>query len=212
MAFFSQRLGSRRAVSISAVIAVHLAIGYALVTGLAYEVIKKRVTVMWVDEIPAPTPPAPPPLPPKLPDRKQLTVPDKIEIPLPPGAGNPPVSDQPPPQTSASDEGAGTSPPPRLARALQPRGNRAGWVTADDYPLSSVRNEEEGAVAITVRVGADGRVQSCRVTASSGHAALDEATCRVYAKRARFAPALSPDGTPVESSYADRVRWQLPEQ
>ena len=47
---------------------------------------------------------------------------------------------------------------------------------------------------------------------SSGYAALDEATCRNYAKHARFVPALGADGMPVESSYVDRVRWQLPAQ
>jgi protein TonB len=93
---------------------------------------------------------------------------------------------------------------------VQVKGNRANWVTSEDYPAAAIRDGEEGAVAISVRVGADGRVISCQVTASSGHAALDEATCRVYSKRAHFTPALAADGAPVETGYADRVRWQLP--
>jgi protein TonB len=63
-----------------------------------------------------------------------------------------------------------------------------------------------------LRGGADGRVLGCQVTESSGRQALDDATCRYYAKRARFTPALSVDGTPVESSYSDRVVWRLPEE
>ena len=61
-------------------------------------------------------------------------------------------------------------------------------------------------------VGTNGRVTSCKVTRSSNYVALDQATCRFYAKRARFTPALAEDGTPVEASYVDRVRWQLPAQ
>ena len=70
--------------------------------------------------------------------------------------------------------------------------------------------EEEGAVAFTVQIGADGRVTSCSVTASSGSSVLDRATCRLYAQRARFAPARDDAGNQIGSRYSDRVRWELP--
>jgi len=69
----------------------------------------------------------------------------------------------------------------------------------------------QGRVGITVRVGANGRVTDCQVTSSSSYDSLDRAACYYYAKRARFLPAQAADGTPVEASRADWVRWQLPE-
>ena len=50
------------------------------------------------------------------------------------------------------------------------------------------------------------------VTGSSGHPALDAATCRLYPRRARFSAARDGAGNPIESTYADRVRWQLPRE
>ena len=65
-------------------------------------------------------------------------------------------------------------------------------------------------MGISVAIGTDGRVTSCRVTAPSGSSALDQATCRLYAQRARFTPARDAGGAVVEGRYSDRVRWELP--
>jgi protein TonB len=59
-------------------------------------------------------------------------------------------------------------------------------------------------------VGPDGRVQSCTVTSSSGHADLDDATCKNIQRRARFDPALDSNGQPTSGSWSSRVRWQIP--
>ena len=90
------------------------------------------------------------------------------------------------------------------------RGNRGAWITNDDYPPAAIRAEEQGTVGISVAIGTDGRVTSCRVTAPSGSSALDQATCRLYAQRARFTPARDAGGAVVEGRYSDRVRWELP--
>ena len=210
MAFIDQNLRSRRTISVSAVIAVHLAIGYALVTGLAYEVIKQRITVMWAREIPAPKIPSPP-VHQKQKIEKQWTVPKGPLVKHPAGTDTGPVPQADPTPKVPEQKPAPLS-PPTYSRSVQPGRDHATWVTPDDYPPSSVRNDEEGAVRISVRVGTDGRVLSCQVTASSGYSDLDQATCRYYSRRARFTPALSADGTPVESSYNDRVVWRLPAQ
>lgn len=211
MAFVDQtKYPSRRAISITGVVLVHAALGYALVTGLAYKVIRERITVLWAEQIDAPK--IPPPLPKQPPKTKQdpVTVPEKIEVPTQPTAGR----EQWTPQKDAGLEQPAkpTEKPvlPVLARTAQVKGDRTSWVTTEDYPASSIRDGEEGKVAISVGVGVNGRVTSCQVTKSSGYLALDEATCRYYAKRARFAPALTADGIAVESSYADGIRWRLP--
>lgn len=101
---------------------------------------------------------------------------------------------------------------PRLASGPRVKGNRAQWITTEDYPSSSVRNNEEGSVSISARVGADGRIASCEVTASNGHPTLDATTCRLYTRRARFDPAKDSSGVATPATYSDRVRWQLPQE
>jgi protein TonB len=210
MAFADRRLDTRKAVSVGGVVLIHLAIGYAFISGLALKIIPPEEWKTWVIPIKPNTPP--PPIKQKQQTKPApVTIPKDIEVKTPPTSDNPPWNppvDPGPPQTKPIEQPA----PPVLARTVQVRGDRTDWVTTDDYPSSSIRDGEEGRVAISVRVGANGRVTNCQVTKSSNHILLDEATCRFYAKRARFAPAQAADGTAVESSYADSVRWQLPAQ
>ncbi|WP_197277257.1 energy transducer TonB [Sphingomonas profundi] len=123
-------------------------------------------------------------------------------LPLPPlpEARRVEVTPPPPPQPAALS---------RAAKASA-RGDRAGWITAEDYPARSLRNEEEGTVSISARIGADGRVSDCTVTASSGFPLLDEATCRLYQRRARFTPARDDAGQPTATNTTDRIRWTIP--
>ncbi|MFL5057052.1 MAG: energy transducer TonB, partial [Microvirga sp.] len=64
-----ERSFSKHAPSIIMVLALHLAIGYALVTGLArkvVEVIKQPLETKIIEEVKKPPPDQPPPPPPKL--------------------------------------------------------------------------------------------------------------------------------------------------
>lgn len=84
------------------------------------------------------------------------------------------------------------------------------WATSNDYPPQALRNMEQGATAYELSVSPAGKVDSCIVTASSGSLALDEATCRLVADRARFTPATDGAGQAVAGTYASRVNWVLP--
>jgi periplasmic protein TonB len=92
----------------------------------------------------------------------------------------------------------------------KPKGNPGNWVATNDYPASALSQEREGTSAFRLLVGKDGRSKSCVITSSSGHKDLDSATCAALMRRARFNPALDENGNPIESSYANRVRWQIP--
>jgi TonB family protein len=96
-------------------------------------------------------------------------------------------------------------------RALSPRGTPGSWASADDYPRLGLINKWEGTTAFRLDVGKDGRVSDCQVTSTSGYALLDEATCRLIRRRARFNPALNENGNPISWGYASRVRWNIPE-
>lgn len=101
--------------------------------------------------------------------------------------------------------------PVALGRPAMPRGNPASWVSDSDYPSRELREGSQGRVGFALSLAADGRVSSCRVTASSGHPGLDEATCTLVARRARFIPAMGPDGRASAGSYSGTIRWVIPD-
>ena len=90
-------------------------------------------------------------------------------------------------------------------------GNFASYISDTDYPAEAIRRGEEGIVGFTIEVSPQGRVAACSVTVSSGSAALDAATCRLLAERARFIPARNDRGEAVSDIVNGRIRWQLPD-
>lgn len=197
---------------------LHLALGYALVTGLAYEgfkqVMKKVTTVDIKKDEPKkeekPPPPkkeaAPPPIvvPPPMVNVNMRPPPlETTPVPMPP----PPIQQLPiqaPPAPAAP-------PPPRIQpKKAVPKGSPASWATTNDYPTRALREERAGTTGFRVSVGPDGRVTSCSVTSSSGSPDLDEATCSNVTRRARFSPATDGEGNPTTDSYSNRIRWVIP--
>ena len=121
-----------------------------------------------------------------------------------------------PPQTKQCPDGStinvsATCPAPKVSSRPkpEPRNNVGRWATSNDYPPRALREEREGSAKFTVQVNAKGRVSSCSVTRSSGHADLDKATCKNVSRRARFRPALTPDGAPTTGSYSNTIRWAV---
>ena len=80
----------------------------------------------------------------------------------------------------------------------------------DDYPATALRDNQEGTVAVVLDVTPEGRVGACHVEQSSDVAALDEGTCSLLQRRARFTPALDQYGHAIADHYRQRVRWTLP--
>jgi TonB family protein len=94
-------------------------------------------------------------------------------------------------------------------RSLQPL---ASLFSDDDYPASALRADETGTVAYELHVSPAGEVADCSITASSGSASLDSATCRLLQARARFEPARDRRGRPVGDTVIGRIVWRLPEE
>ena len=112
---------------------------------------------------------------------------------------------------------AAVAPPPSAgpvaARVIEPpraRANLASYVSNDDYPASALKRGEQGRVAFSLAIGADGRVAACRITRSSGSSALDNATCRIMRSRARFTPARNAIGDPAPGAHEGELRWRIP--
>jgi len=99
----------------------------------------------------------------------------------------------------------------RGATAAQPAGDPASWITPADYPREELRNDVEGTTSFELNIGADGLPKACKIVATSGSRVLDEATCTLLMQRARFLTARDEAGTPVDSTYANRVRWVVPQ-
>ena len=227
MAYADQQMSGNRIIALIIVGLIHVALGYALITGLAYEAVSKaieRVTTVDIEEPPppepedeppppepqpesAPPPPVAPPPPIRIapappPIRTQPTIPPPAPpaLRIPPAA---PVGPPPPPPPP---------PPPRIApKGAEPRGNPGSWATANDYPARALREEREGTTGFRVTVNAEGRVSNCTITRSSGHADLDEATCKNITRRARFRPATDGNGQPTTDTYSNAIRWVIPE-
>jgi TonB family protein len=104
------------------------------------------------------------------------------------------------PNGEAADE-----PPP----AHRAHANLPSYFADSDYPADALRRHEEGNVTFTLDVDEAGRVSACRITGSSGSAALDEATCRILRERARLTPALDGRGRPVADRLSSRIHWTL---
>ena len=83
----------------------------------------------------------------------------------------------------------------------------AGALRDSDYPRGLEDQGLGGTVAISFGVRIDGRVDRCTVVRSSGHAMLDELTCRLYTERFRFRPATTASGAPVESTLQTSFTW-----
>lgn len=205
------------------------AFGALLVAGLAVTVVtpppSPRLAGERLDEIPLPPPPpAPMPDTPR-PDARTPTAPtNPLPVPIPP-AGPLPVDlgKGDPVNISGTGDlggiGGGTiigplpspSASPFDAVGARPKGNASRWVTTDDYRPRWIMEGMAGRAGFTLSIDAAGKVTGCTITRSTGHAALDGATCDLLTKRARFDAARDTTGKPVAGSYTGFVTWQIPE-
>jgi protein TonB len=221
MAYIQQTGWKDRPGAVAGVIAIHAALAYVLVVGLDFEKVIEAVPRIAGTQIVEKVPLDPPP-PPKQQQDKPL-VDRPAFVPTPPLDVNPakppldttPIFTEPEklPLTNPQPTPTFTpSPKPAIEPAgPKPRGNPASWVSVNDYRTSWIAREMTGTARFRLSVGANGRVESCAVTTSSGYPELDKATCALVAQRARFEPARDGNGAAVAGSYANAVRWELPQ-
>ena len=217
MAYADQQMSGSRIVAIIIVALIHVALGYALVTGLAYSAVKKaieRVTTVDIEEPPPPEEEPPPPPPDEIMPPPPVAPPPPINIaPAPPPIQT--VQTPPPPQpvfTRAAPPPPAPAPPPApsKARGAQPE-NQRSWQQRimDNYPARAIRDEIEGRVGVRVTVGPNGRVSGCTVSNSSGQGVLDDAACQDITRYGRFSPALNDEGEPTSGSWSTTIVYQL---
>ena len=210
----------RNPLAVAAAIGTQLAIGYVLLSGLAYQIIKpaKHDTLVSFPVDQPPPPPKPHDLTPPKPH--QFTETQPLPQPLAHDDFKPLPIPNPIPWTEPGLSGGGNGgtieppqpPRPNLSRDAVPGTDRLRWITTEDYPAAALRANMQGVVVVAATIGADGKVRSCLVTQSSGSQLLDDTTCRLYTRRAHFTPARDADGNPTTAQRVDRYRWQIPNE
>ena len=195
---YAQRkeLSGNRTLAITIVVVLQFALGYAIVTGLAYNIVKQAAEDLKTFDVEEEPPPmvTPPPI-------------VRTNVSPPPAIVQVPVA--PPPQITVAPP-APRPPPPARVQPARARANLASYVSNEDYPQDAIRNGDQGRTSFVLTVGTNGRVTGCSVTSSSGSNSLDRATCRILTSRARFTPAHDSSGNPVSDKVSGTIRWVLP--
>jgi protein TonB len=214
-----QQEPGKRFVGIGLVIAFHILVVYALVTGLArkvVEIVQKPLETKIVEEVKPPPPPpdTPPPPPPKL------------MAPPPPFIPPPEVAVQPQaPSPNAISQVSQVKPEsnalPRTVQQPVVSEKPAGPVVVPavinfdiagckpEYPRASLRNEETGIVTLAVLIGADGSVADVRIEKSSGYRNLDNAVrSQLLSGNCKNKPG-TVDGKPQQTWAKVQYVWKL---
>lgn len=211
-----QRNPGRHAVGFGIVLALHLLLGWALVTGLAQrmvEVIRAPIETKIIEEAKPPPPPPPENLPPPpkfAPPPPSFVPPPEVHVNPPPMAAptitTTTVAPPPAPVTIAPP------PPPRIAAKPAIANVRACAPTGDDYPAAARRAEATGTTRVRFTVGPDGKLASAEVVKSAGptreHKMLDRIALAKLGE-CTFTPGIDDHGKPTGGSFDVEYVWRL---
>ncbi len=218
MSYTNRNSGQTRGTAWMAVAALHGAALYALINGLGTEYMKETIANLPSRnyEMPSPLPEVTPePAPEKQTGRTvDVTEPKIPGIPTrgPIIMSPPPIEDFKPIELPKLPIPMPLPPAPEFKTvAAAPRTSPGSWVTANDYPTRDLRQGNAGTAEFTLTIGADGRVTDCRITRSTGHPGLDQATCSKVSQRARFTPARNESNQSVTGTFSSRIAWVIPE-
>lgn len=194
---------SSRVFGLAVVLGLHLLLVWALVSGLARDVVKavqEPLQVALIAEVPKETPPAPPPPP-------EVVKPPEAYVPPPVVQKAPPVVPQ---KTIQQVQSAQPEPQPVIVepQPVLPRADPSHGNTQPPYPAASRRMGEEGRVILLLYVDSDGRVTDGRVDRSSGYDRLDKVALMHARRTWRFLPATK-DGVPVGHWMKFAVNFKL---
>jgi protein TonB len=215
---YAQRkeISGNRTLSIVMTAVVMGALFYAIITGLAYNVVKQaaeNLKVIDVEQQPPPPeqPPPPPKDMPKVPP-PPITPPPLVQTQAPP----PPITTvtAPPPVIPPVVQAPPAPPPPppphKTVSAQSAKGDLRSLFSPDDYPASASAAEAQGTAQAELTISPDGRVVGCNLIRSTGNSALDSATCSILRRRAKFTPARDSNGNPTTDTVTTPpITWRL---
>jgi protein TonB len=200
---------SRRSLTLLLVLALHVALFFALMNGLVtkvHKIIEQPIVPRFID----PTPHSqdlPPPPPPALAKWRMTDVPPPEYPPV--GPYDDTVDVNPDLHNTLPQSPIPPSPPRAVTRI--PGGPGSGFPNTDEYyPSISKWKLEQGIATVRVCVDTTGRLTGEPITvASSGSARLDAGALQLAkAGSGHYRPTLE-DGKAVNSCYSFRVRFEL---
>ena len=223
-----------KAKAIAAVIAVHAALAFVILSGLNVELVRQVVEQLTTIEIKQPLPPPPvqpPPKPAPKPQamKKPQGAPAKKAEPTPIVAPQPKLP-LPSPVPAAKIAGTGTASTSGAAAAGNGTGaggfgsgpggggdfsrftpaRRITRIPNSEYRRLASTGLQSGTVGVTIRVNSDGSVSNCRVARSSGNGYADSLMCQLTLRYIRFEPARDPYGRPVAQDVTFFPNWWRP--
>ena len=210
---------SRNALIASGVVLFHVAVLWAMNSGLlrraAEVVVPVEILAEFIDPPKPVEPPAPPAPPPPTPKREVVKTPPPprpmaIRDPKPaPSAPVGVVEPQPPAPPVAAPAPPAPAPAPPAPPAVQLPSTDADYAQSCKpiYPSMSRRLGEQGRVVVNVVVGADGLPKQVGIKKSSGFDRLDEAA-REAMLRCRFVPG-KVNGAAQSMAYDAPVNFVL---
>ena len=223
-----------QAKAIAAVVAVHVALAFVILSGLNVEMARQAVERLTTIDIRQPLPPPPVQTPPKPAAQPQaLRKPEgaaaKKAEPTPVVAPQPKLP-VPSPIPAARVAGTGSSPASGAANAGSGTGaggagngpggggdfsgftpaRRVTRIPDNEYRLLSSTGIASGSVGVTVKVNTDGSVSNCRVARSSGDGSIDGLMCQLTLRYIRFDPARDRSGHAVAQDITFYPNWWKP--
>ncbi len=168
-----QRSWGKHLPSIALVVLLHIALGYALVTGLArrvVEVIKQPIETKIIEEIKKPPPDVPPPPPPKLAAPPPPFIPPpEINIQVPQVQTQPTITTvttvKPPPGPAVIAPPA--PPPPKPAGPPVRKEFKAAYRVEPQFPRQALRDGLSGRVVAHVYVEPNGAVSDVKIISAT---------------------------------------------
>jgi protein TonB len=201
--YLEQSSSPQKVAGIAFVVVLHVAIIYALVSGLGsavVQVLRAPLQAQIIQEV-KPPPEAPPPPPPP------------VINPPPPYIPPPLIQIAPPPEPSVIAAVTNVRPPVPVPVA-QPAVTKAAGLdpnqscAAPEYPEEAENMGQTGTSVVQFLIAANGSVEQSRVASSSGHTALDETAVQALGQ-CKFKPAIGADGKPQEAWTSIKYVWTL---
>ncbi len=186
-------------------VALHIALIYALIHGLArkiVEIVTPPLETKIIEEI-KPPPDKPPPPPPKLAPPPPPYIPPvevNIQMPVQTAPTITTVSPTPPPKPAPF-----VPTPPRVVNT--PPVVNAASCDKPEYPPAARRANETGTVLLNFLIDVNGKVIDSKVERSSGSRRLDDAALEALGL-CTFKPALA-DGKPTRAWARIEYVWRL---
>jgi protein TonB len=224
--------GPSQAKAIAAVVAVHAALAFVILSGLHVQMVRDAVDRLKTFDLRNPPPPPPPPPPPKPQPKdsakKEAGAPAKkaeaspvvapkpripVETPLPAakvaGSGSASTSGAAAAGNGTGAGGSGNGPGGggNVDYSRFTPARKITKIPDSQYRRFAATGMPVGSVAISIRVNPDGTPSNCRVVRTSGSSYADGLMCQLTQQYIRFSPARDPSGRPVAQDVTWAPNW-----